>query len=90
LVEEKPEINLFAVRELLFTRKTTAQVAERFSVSQLTVLTWTRNFEKKFPKDRYDWSAIDELSQLKKENKRLLAAIEALKATLQQQDDCEF
>jgi len=90
LPEEKPEINLFAVCELLFTRKTTAQVAMSFSVTQLTVRTWVRNFEKKFPRDQYDWSRIDELSQLKKENKQLRAAIEAQKARLKQQDNCEF
>jgi len=61
-----------------------------FSVTQLTVRTWVRNFEKKFPRDQYDWSRIDELSQLKKENKQLRAAIEAQKARLKQQDNCEF
>lgn len=97
LPEEKPEINMFAVRQVLFARQTTGAVAASYSVSELTVRTWVRNFEKKFPRNRFDWSSIDELSQLKKENKRLLAektslvaALAAKEAKLKQPDDCEF
>lgn len=74
------EFNEDAVRHVLFLDKTYTAVAEEFGILELTLKAWVRAINDAMPKDSSGRTPLDELAELKAENRALLAEHAALLA----------